>query len=408
MLYSKVKKIPKFWKIFIIAVVAIVFSCCVFLIIFDGNLRAYEIMKQKEADNRTAAIMQREYGEKEYAEREGSYGISRRSSLITAVNNSSDRASDYVKKIVESSPEKVIEAIVASLNENGAASIAEHLVSNAGKYEDPASVSAYIDSLPGAYSYKMISELEYSVFKGTFEAKVALSEGKDSEKGLKTYGITSVSVSLPLKTYTAQAPAGARLTVNGKTVEEEPRLEKQNYSGIIPSSFSIPDTAFYEFDGFIYKPEIKAYLDGTECVYADGGDKAIFLDPVCNKYKSELFERICVLTFAYSDYVAGAIKFDEVSKCLYPGTDFKDNLAHFDTRWYYDFHHIVNTNAKITQLNVISENLVSAHIVFEQSLRSEKDHETKSVKIELDVYVGCGKVPAGKDKSAWLLVYAGS
>ncbi|MBQ7700301.1 MAG: hypothetical protein IJT49_08180 [Clostridia bacterium] len=393
------KKLPKFWNIYIITVLVIILLSCVFMIVLSVNLRNYEKTAQAQAAAKRESESARLLEEKDEAERRSGYGLSKRGALISAVKNASDLAEDHMSAAVDSSPERIMDATVASLNEKGISVLSGYLVCETGKYEDPASVSKYIDSLTGTYSYEMVSRFECTLKKGSLDAKVAFVKGEDD-----MFSISSVNVSLPLSSYKVTAPEGARLTVNGADVTEQPALEKQSFADMIPSSFSVPLIAVYEFDGFIYKPEIKAYKNDKECEAAETADTTVFTEVSDGKYKSELFDRVCELSFAYSDFVAGAFKFNEMSPYLYPGTKLYRNLSSFDNRWYYEFHHIVNENPKITNFTVLSKNLVSAHIEFNQSLRSEKDRTYNDIKIALTVYVGCDRVPTGEDKSAWLLV----
>ena len=393
------KKLPKFWNIYIITVLVIILLSCVFMIVLSVNLRNYEKTAQEQAAAKRTFESLKISEEKDEAERQSGYELSKRNDLISAVKNASDLAEDHISAAFGSSPEHIMDAMIASLHEKGVSVLSNYLSVEIGKYEDQSSVSKYIDALPGTYSYEMISRLECLLKKGSLEAKVTFVKGADEE-----YGISSVSVSLPLSSYKVTVPEGARLTVNGKEADEQPTLEKQSFADMIPSSFSLPMIAVYEFDGFIYKPEFKAYKNNKECEATETADTTVFTEVSDGKYKSELFDRICELSFAYSDFVAGAFKFNEMSPYLYSGTKLYKNLSSFDNRWYYEFHHIVNENPKITNFTVLSKNLVSAHIEFNQSLRSEKDRTYNDIKIALTVYVGCDRVPTGEDKSAWLLV----
>lgn len=408
MFYSKIKKIPKFWKIYIFTVTAVILVFCVILLVLSGYLRSYEKAAQEEAAVKRAEESQRLYDEKEAAERTGGIAVSRRTALVSAVSQAAKHASVFVSDSVTSSADNVMRALVASLNEKGVSAVSRFADYGIGRYEDPAAAEKYIDAVSGEYSYQKLSGLEYSLKKGGLSAKVTLVEGENSESGAKTYRVGSVSVSLPLTSCRITVPEGASLTVNGKNVTEQPAYGDMPFSEMIPSSFSLPKLAYYELDGFVKAPELKAYLNGEECTASGSDGTTVFSAPSDEKLKSELYDRICELTFAYSDYVAGDLRFNEIKRYLYPDTKFYDNLAGFDTRWYYDYHHIVNENAKITQFTVLSDKLISARIEFDQSLRNSRDNETMNIKISLHVYIGCRSAPAGADKSAWLLINAGS
>ena len=395
------KKISKFWLIYVICVAVILVLICAVLVYLSSYLKKYEIKAQREAAVKRAAEAQHLLEVKDEAERQSGAEIAKRKNLILTVQNAADVASACISEAVSSSPERVMDAVVASLNEHGISAVSEFVRCDTGKYEDGGAVFKYIDGLPGAFSYETVSKLEYTLKKGGLDMAVSLKE----EQSERSYGISVISVSLPLVSHKVSAPEGARITVNGRDADEQPEYRKQSYADSIPSSFTVPQIALYEFDGFVYRPEIKAYVNGKECSAVNYEDKTVFTAPSDSTYLAELSERICELSFAYSDFVAGAFKFEEMKPFLYSGTKLYRNLSSFDTRWYYEFHHIVNENPKITDFTVISKNLISANIEFNQSLRSEKDKTYNDIKIKLTVYLGCDKVPTGEDKSAWLLVY---
>lgn len=401
------KKIPKFWKIYIFTVTAVILLFCVLLIVLGGFLRSYEITSQEKKAAERAEESQRIYDEREAAERQSGAEISKHTALLSAVSNAARLASSYAEDSIESSADHVMTALVSSLNEKGASAVSSYADFGLSKYEDQTLAVNYIDGIQGAYSCEKITDLEYELKKSGISASVKLKEEQNAEKDRKTYGISSITFSLPLSSYVVIAPSGSRVTVNGADVTDTPEYKKPDYADMIPSSFSVPNEAHYEFAGFINKPEIKAYTDGKECSGSSYDGGVTFSSPSNEQYKAELFDRICELSFAYSDFVAGAFNFESMRTYLYSGTKLYDYLSTFDNRWYYDFHHIVNENAKIKSLTVLSDNLVAAQIEFNQSLRSATDRTYDDIKIELTVYVGCSKVPAGTDKSAWLLVSVG-
>ena len=278
------KKISKFWLIYVLSVAVIIILICVVLVILSSYLKNYEIKAQKEAAVKRAAEAQHLLEVKDEAERQSGAEIAIRKNLILTVKNAADSASVYIEEAVSSSPERVMDAILSSLNEHGISAVTEYVKCEVGKYEDPDTVFKYIDSLPGEFSYETVSKLEYTLKKGGLDMAVSLSE----EQGEKTYGISSVSVSLPLLSHKVSAPEGARVTVNGRDADEQPQYEKQSYADSIPSSFSVPQTALYEFDGFVYRPEIKAYVGGKECAAVNYEGKTVFKAPSDNTYLSQL------------------------------------------------------------------------------------------------------------------------
>ena len=322
------KKISKFWLIYVICVAVIMILICGVLVYLSSYLKNYEIKAQQEAAVKRAAEAQHLLEVKDEAERQSAVGIAKRKNLIAAVKVAANSASVNIAEAVSSSPERVMDAVLLSLNEHGISAVSEYVKCEVGKYEDPGAVFKYIDALPGAYSYETVSKLEYTLRKGGLDMAVSLAEGP----GEKNYGVSAVSVTIPLVSHKVTAPEGARITVNGKDADEQPEYQKQSYADSIPSFFTVPQIALYEFDGFIYRPEIKAYSGGKECSAVNYENKPVFTNPPDEKYKTELFDRICELSFAYSDFVAGAFKFEKMKPFLYSGTKLYRNLSSFDNR----------------------------------------------------------------------------
>ncbi len=398
------KKIPKFWKIYIFAVTVTVMLCIIALIVLGGYLKSYEYTA---VQNAKAAEAHRLFEEKENAERQSGVTVSKRLKLISAVKEAGDMAAAYADSSVGLSAAEFMDALVASLNENGISGFSDKIDCRIGKYEDPASVTKYIDDLPGEYSHEKISAFVYSLTKGTLTSKVTLSEGENNDKGHKTFVVSSISVSLPLMSCRVSAPEEATLKVNGMTVDDEPVLEDPNVPDLIPSSFKISKTALYVFEGFIYRPQIKAYIGEDECMPETRTDRTAYLYPSNGKYRSTLVDRVFLLSFAYSDYVAGSVKFEEIKDYLYPDTKFYGNLAGFDTRWYYDYTSLENANAVITNFTVLSDRLVFAEVTYDQLLyRGTRVYKT--VPIKLRVYMGCEKTSQIKDPDGWRLIFVES
>lgn len=405
------KKLPLFWKIYIFAVTAVLILFCVFFVVLSAYLRGYEnkVQEEKYAEEseRTAEserIAKEEFEERDSLENEEVGVISKRSELLSVVSAADSAAAGFVGDSIESSPDQVMTALIASLNEKGVSAISKYLEYSIGKYEKKESVDKYINSAEGEYTYEKVSELEYTLQKGSVEADVILTYGEDDPTGHKAYVLSTVKLSLPLSSYTVETPAGASLTANGIRVEEKPTVKKKSFSSSVPSSFAVPSSAYYTLEGFIYKPSLNATVSGSNCVKINYTDRTVFLTPSSEDYKTELFDKICELSFAYSDYVAGAFKFDTMKRYLYPKTSLYNNLAGFDNRWYYDYDHIVNENAKITYLNAWSDQLISANIEYDQTLRSASDKVNFRIKIKLEVYIGRDSVPEDGNTNGWRLV----
>ena len=408
------RKISKFWKVYIFAVTVAVILSVGLLLAMTAYLKGYEVnaAEKRKAEAREAEISRayeseseaaRLAEEKNMAELEVGSDILMLDNMKDAVSAAAAAAEKHVILSVDSSPERVMETLIASLRHNGIRSLEDVLVCSTGKYESRSSVIRYLDGLPGEYSYEKLSELEYRLRKDEKIADIKLSVQNIREDGHKVYGVASAEAEIPLFRIVVEAPEGAVITANGKTVDDAPELTVRAVPDYVPKKFKVPSVARYELRGFIYEPELEAVYGGSECVKIRYEDKISFLTPSSDIYKTELNEKIFTLCFAYSDFVAGARDFNSIKPVLYPGTKLYDGLSGFDNRWYYNFDHITNADARISYFTVWSENLVSAHVEYTQELRSETDRVNFRIKIPLDVYIGCDDASKGKDAD-WRLI----
>jgi len=413
-LIDKLIGVSKFWKIYIFVITLFIIACCVFFLIFSLNLRQYErtaAQQRLEREREAAALRaeedeaeaQRRFDEKNEKELSAAAALAKREQLLNVLQSAEKTALEHVSVSLDSSPEKVMDALMAELKKKGGCCLSGVLKVTIGKYEDMSSVYKYIDTTAGEYSYEKSSELLYKIKKGTLTLDANLTEGAADGYGHKTYSLASVSLSLPLCSYRTEAPEGAVITVNGKTVTETPSIKKQEVSKSVPSSFDVPSVATYSFEGFIYRPQITATLDEMACIKVDYEDKVVFKSPYDRKDKTELYDRICICAFSYSDFVAGEFEFGTLKPYLYPNTALYRGLESFDNRWYYSYTSIDNANAEITDFTVISERLIFLHLEYDQLLY-DKDRVYKKVPIKLDIYLGCPKSAPNEDPSSWLLV----
>ena len=412
---KKKKKLSKFWKIYIFVITIFVLGSLIFFAILTDNLRKYEITSSeaRAADEREAEISRqaeseaeesRLADEKDKSERHGEAALESREALLELLSEAEKNALEHVSVSMNAAPDKVMDTLVSELNKNGISCLSDILSYNIGKYEKTASVKKYIDGINGEYSYNSVGDARYDIYKGDLKISVTLKENGYDDEGHKTYALSSASVSLPLKSYKVEAPDNAEITVNGAKLEEKPTEAKSSVADSVPKSFSVPSVLSYTLDGFLYRPDVSAKIDGEECVLLKYDDRLVFKAPSEQTLEVELDERICELCFAYSDFVAGAFDFDTLKPYLYKNTDLYSRLSTFDNRWYYNYDHIRNDNAKITNLAVHSDRLVSAHIEYTQVLLDENDKARFNIKIKLDIYVGCGAKDDGADPNSWVLV----
>ncbi|MBO4423140.1 MAG: hypothetical protein J5879_06850, partial [Clostridia bacterium] len=356
---KKKKKLSKFWKIYIFVITLIVLGSLIFFAILTDNLRKYEITSSeaRKAQEREAEISRQAeseaeesklLNEKNKSEMQGEAAVESRASLLELISEAEQNGLEHVSVSLNSTPDKVMDALISELNKKGISYLFDILSYNTGKYEKTSSVRKYIDGLPGEYSYKGAGDALYTVSKGDFNINVTLKENGVDNEGHKTYALSSANVTLPLSSYKIEAPENAEITVNEIKLNETPSLTSTGLPDSVPSGFGVQSTASYTLDGFIYRPDVKAQMDGEDCVLLQYEDRFVFKTPSEQLLKTELNDRICELCFAYSDFVAGAFKFDEMKPYVYKNTELYKRLAEFDNRWYYNYDHIRNENANIT------------------------------------------------------------
>ena len=404
------KKLPVFWKIYIFIVTVIILLCCGFFVFLTGYLRRYEASAEtgRANDKREAEISaklaaesaaQSEYEARDSAELAGAHLPADRSALLGAVAQAQEAARAFAGTSLDSTPEKIMDALTDDLNKNGAAAVRDLIACEIGPYENRDSVFRYIDGISGEYGYEKASGLTYTLKKGDFRADAVLKT-EMREDGRKIYSLDRIEARVPLFTVLLQAPENAAVTVNGKAVTDKPETSRVALPDFVPASLSVPDAADYTLTGFIYEPKLSAVIDGKECRAVHYPDKTVFLTPSSDEYKDTLSPVISQLSFKYSDFVAGVFNFPTLKKYLYPDTKLYKTLSTFDNRWYYNYDHIENLNVSITDFNVYSENLVSAHIEYTQTLYDANNKIRFRIPIKLDVFIGCDDA----DKGDWRLV----
>ena len=121
------------------------------------------------------------------------------------------------------------------------------------------------------------------------------------------------------------------------------------------------------------------------------------------------------MTFKYTDFIAGVFKFEEIRDGIYKNTKLYKTLSGFDNRWYYSFDHIENENAKISNITVMSDRLISARVSYDQMLYDENGKRLRKVSMKFDVIIGSASEPVVQDPddadklySGWLLICAES
>ena len=433
----KAKKKPSFLMIYFTAVIVFLLLSTVFFVVMAVMLNNYEANAESkriaahqasesariaaeearaaEEESRAAESerIQREL-ESERAKAEKDF-INRQNTVQNAAMSAAEEIKSAAKKLENSGSAAYVSALAARLDKEGSSVLTALCSGGLSAYEPEDAVAALYDGTPGKYNYEMTSELSARITKGSLYFEITL------EKTLKDgyipeYSLTGAECSVVYRSYTVTAPDGADVTVNGKAVTETPRKENAAAAKDVPAVFAPPRAAVYELNGFINAPTVSATLGGTalQCLVTDGAFEFPF--PAADKeitdlYAAELSGRLLELTFKYTDFIAGVFKFDEIKDGIYKNAKLYKTLSGFDNRWYYTFDHIENENAKISNITVLSDRLVSARVSYDQMLYDENGKRLRKVSMKFDVITGCPSEPAVPDPDdadklypGWLLI----
>ena len=401
------KNLPLFWRIYIFTVTVIVILCCVFFVFLSNYLRGYEqdaayARSVEAAENaraeseRLKAEERRRFEEQDSLELSAAEALGKRDALGILAASADDAGRRIALLSLDVTPAQAMERFVADLG-GGVSRFSRIISCNIGEYELTENLYSYLDSLEGEYTYSRSSDTTYSISKPGMTAVATLTA---SEKdGHKSYDVTKLDVTVPLDSYSFEAPENAVVTVNGKVFTGKATLSPITLPSFIPKSFDVPACADYTAEGFVSRPVIEAKIDGRDCAVVRYSDKTVFLTPSGDTYEKELHGTLFGLCGKYSDFVAGAFKFSELKPYLWRGTNLYKTLSEFDNRWYYNYDHIGNEGEKFTDFKVYSEDLVSFHAEYTQVLYDANNKVRFRIKIKLDVYAG-----RDKETGKWYLL----
>ena len=426
----KAKKRASFAKIYLMAVSAFIMLCVIVYIVLAVMLNRYEqkagqkrlaekqIAESAQAAEEESRIAESERIKQELEEerqaklRKEEDFNKRQNAAASAAEGAVSAIKNAAAKLSGVSAESFVRSLTETLNKDGSSLLSDMCGSAIGEYEKENALAAYADGLPGEYAYEMTSPLSAKIGKSGLYFEITLSETlKDGF--LPEYSVKDASCRIKLRSYTVTVPAGAVLTVNGKTAKQTSPDEKTENVKDVPDAFNPPKIAVYALDGFINEPDISVSLDGKELICEKTGGSVYYRekDPYSDKtelYSEELTERIISLTFDYTDFIAGIYKFSQVKKNFYPDTKLYTALSGFDNRWYYTYDHIVNEDVKVSGFTVLSDRLVTARVVYYQTLYDIDENRLRRLSMKFDVTVGCPtdvKMPdKNKNYSSWVLI----
>ena len=131
---DKAIKLPKFWKIYIFVITIFVIITCIFFFILSVNLRRFEhtsaierAEQAREAEISRAAesesVALAEFEEKNSVELKSSELLSKRSDMLSLLDEAEKTALLHVSVSLDSNPEKVMDALMTELSKKGCSCI---------------------------------------------------------------------------------------------------------------------------------------------------------------------------------------------------------------------------------------------------------------------------------------------
>lgn len=408
------KKINKFWKIYIFSVTVFLLVGAIALSVIYVALGSYEngaeeLREAEEsvqaaeslaaAESEAAALAAEQAAElakRDELERESLQRLLNLKAVGCALSAIGALRSELTEASRNASPEKAVGAFVSRLNAGETAALASICQNTVSKYEKPGALTTYLSSL-GKFTFKMTSSLTSELYaSGTLAATLTLSEAKLSDFGFMCYEVSSAVCVLPELSYTVSAPHGAELSVNANVAAADRTYTDKRFDDV-PAKYGVPQTDEYLLSHFIFTPEFSSVLTaGNEKAVlpmrADGG-KIEFLPLENESYKAALTERAILLAIKYGDFVAGDIEFSDLKPFLLRGTPLYSTLAGYNNDWYFGHSSMDNINSNLVDFIVYSESLVYARVQYRQVLYNGGGGVLRRVDIDFEIYMVCTGQP---------------
>lgn len=261
---------------------------------------------------------------------------------------------DFLAEYEQLLPEKVVEGVLAGLEQGETASVYESAGFTPNPYEDDSAAREYVAGLfKGELSYSKdvkLSTDEAPVYAvkcgGKRVCSLALEQtGEKSGWGFPRYRAAGFSgVEIPTGSITITAPDSVELRINGVLLQELPESSEQvreceHFYGYIDR---IPEILQYTVEGFVEQPEVTATsADGGTYRMEQSGSEYCFTRNV-GEIPQEHSELAVKVSQTYSKYISADAAFSAVAAYVPEDVPLYENIRTYEAKFYtlhsdYDF-----------------------------------------------------------------------
>ena len=282
--------------------------------------------------------------------------------------------SDYEKNVAIN----IVKEIVREYETADGAGLLSHLDIETNKYEDSQQFSQYIENYIGEekVSYAMVTSgsfenPEYLISKnGEVFEKLVLEQIGTSKLGYKQWAIQSEKVSfVPLHSVTINAPANARVEINGIALSDKPTT-KNIILGLYentPEGSFVPEFNTYTIDGFFLEPIIKAVgANGYDCIInKDEETGTIYITtPATDEQYQEITKLTESFSATYYEYISGKTDFSALAKYIYKDCEFYEFVKKQNVKEFVGYNSSSLESIKVDNCISYDETQVNCEVSF--------------------------------------------
>lgn len=170
---------------------------------------------------------------------------------------------------------------------------------------------------------------------------------------------------IPLKSFSVRAPAQAVVTVNGKALPGGCRTGAEAVAGFpaLPEGMSPPEEAIYRVEGLAVEPEwaIEGYEPGGYRLAQEGNEVVFTLlsdEEACGQLALEASQ-------TYAKFISRDAALTDVTRYLYPGTDFFRAVQNYSNIWYNSHNGVEFADLQTERPVAYSDDYSSVEVSFE-------------------------------------------
>lgn len=286
---------------------------------------------------------------------------------------------DFLAEYEQLLPEKVVESVLAGLEQGETASVYESAGFTPNPYEDDSAAREYVAGLfKGELSYSKdvkLSTDEAPVYAvkcgGKRVCSLTLEQtGEKSGWGFPRYRAAGFSgVEIPTGSITITAPDSAELRINGVLLRELPESSEQvreceHFYGYIDR---IPEIVQYTVEGFAGQPEVTATSGEGAYRREQSGSEYRFTRNV-GEIPQELSELAVKVSQTYSKYISADAAFSAVAAYVPEDVPLYENIRTYEAKFYtphsdYDF-----LDVQVSDFRRYTEECVSLRVTYTQRI----------------------------------------